>query len=66
MGAAEQQPHPAPWDWESFPSPPPTAKELNWRLVFFPPHFGHSITSVLFMLRTSFSNFFLQDSQTYS
>jgi len=69
IGAPAQQAHPAPWpppllaDWVS---PAPTENELNWREVFSPPHLGHSTVSVLLMLRTSFSNFELQDSQTYS
>ena len=67
-GAALQQAQPAPWPpaLELLDCPAPTANELNCRLVLTPPHFGQAAASVLLMLRTSFSNLDLQDSQTYS
>jgi hypothetical protein len=67
-GAALQQAHPPPCPptLGLLDCPAPTANELNWRLVLAAPHFGQAAASVLLMLRTSFSNFDLQVSQTYS
>ncbi len=42
-----------------------TAKTLSWRSVFFEPQEGQ-IASRWAMVRTSFSNFALQDLQVYS
>lgn len=67
LGAAEQHAQPAPWPSPGdLDSPAPTANELNCREIFLPPHSGQAAVSLLLMLRTSFSNFALHDSQTYS
>lgn len=61
-----QQPHPPPWPPDGLAWAEPTAKALNCRRALFLPQLGHSTLSALDMLRTSFSNRALQDSQTYS
>lgn len=53
--------HPPQQEWaglalERAGASPPTAKLLIARSVFFDPHLGHSIVSLEFIDRSSFSN----------